>query len=874
MITQKFNELIKRGKLSQIQSLVSNLEEQLFNKLEDSRELLNDQLGLDFDHVLKVTRPELDMAKSKCREPLKVALVGEYSTGKTTTLMSLFKSPGIRMLPRNMVNASTGNVTEIRMYFGEPEDNNGVFSNCTISLFDSPALEAMMRYYYNKLRSNEIIKRMLPELDENLLGHLNSIRQSVRHLLQDVDEKKYENNIPTQTNQDLADFYRLILSLESFKSKFGAFPGSSGVSMFRLNTLQERFPVLLGNVLQLDIEERRGGVLKIEERMERYWKSIPESLEILQRQCEAGSAPIEAMRGLFLLVSRVTLHVRSDQDMDSGDIKCISFLDFPGLGSANSRDKWLCKHEMKSANVNLFFLNGEKPNPQVSSELRDIIAEDKGTQTMERIIPVINLFDLYAPLPELPASDGSDDWKEALSRIERFLAKKEYSEGEMTNGFNVFLIFLKDLGLNHQNFFLISALVALPENLLTTERDRASYDYYHATILPRYRGLLEDLSRVLIHKDELSLEKINVYTNLKQAIIDYVPQELDGGVNALRKELIDHLAQNGMRFISQDAGKNIVKCLQELESRLISELTSVLEDSNIQQEDIEKFRTKDRIRSHWNELRNIYGNWKRMHSIELVIRTPLLPRQKYSELITFLDLAWQFSLHEILSLPFWNEALVEDEEQKITPLSKLDLQYNELLAKQNRWTNDHLSAAVRATLENMEQKEIELFGGMTSIAQKQKYFSGLGYSDLPDLDNTEKEKIEQFIYPKNWSDTITKQLMERYEKDTVEKIVNVRPPFDPEGVVTGSAVEIMKLQRQIILTMQNRFSERISFYNDHFKRILEMTSREIDKMELSTKTLSQLADLEEIDPDMAHGRARRKIALQLANEMLTFWNSD
>ena len=74
--------------------------------------------------------------------------------------------------------------------------------------------------------------------------------------------------------------------------------------------------------------------------------------------------------------------------------------------------------------------------------------------------------------------------------------------------------------------------------------------------------------------------------------------------------------------------------------------------------------------------------------------------------------------------------------------------------------------------------------------------------------------------------------------------------------------------------MQNRFSERISFYNDHFKRILEMTSREIDKMELSTKTLSQLADLEEIDPDMAHGRARRKIALQLANEMLTFWNSD
>lgn len=865
------NNKIEKGRISRgdIQELADTLDEQCYQKLAANQNLLKEHLGIQVMDILEKAGPYLKQGKIKIQEPLKVALVGEYSTGKTTALKALFRLPKGYRLPADKAKPTTGNVTEIRVHFSGTQHPD-FFSQCSAVLFDHDTIEVMLMDYYKALNSENY---GLLLIQEKILVQLETLKSDVRNLLKN---KHNQLNGPHSDNEGyskLSAFFRLLLTIDHYKKRFGAFPDPSNQVSLLFNANHSGFENRLGKLIILPSEEDPiASPEKIEQQLASNWQKVPETLNSLVEACTNGSLDLEALRAIFLLVSRVILNVESKIQPEFQELDCISFLDFPGLGSANFRDKWLCKHEMKTAHLNLFFISGEKPALNVAYELLRIIAEDKGDKTIERIIPVINQFDLYdnKHIPQESPENMEENWHEALNRLEQFWAFQQY--GDETTGFVDFIRFLEALRLKKQSYQLISAFNGI-DHPDSGDQDTAAKKYFNR-LFPRYKSLLKDIDRIMDHSKELNEEQkkhLGDWEYLSRALNAYVSPEADGGISPFRQFLFAELSTKGIKMVCKDALDSIEKFTQIIEDDLIIELKNVTENNYISDEELEKIRTKDQIRHQWSELIHIYGTQNNFRQELVVKKTPFFPNA--SKPVFLSDLAWRYTLNEVLKMPIWHSFLAKEQQEKRIPLSELNNHYKELMKNQIDWMYEQLTQSINDTLEIKENEKIKNQNEETSIIDKQRFFSVFDL-EKEELNLKDREKIFKFLFPKRNNESLSKKIIDAFRNSQQFRTSSSHPPFDPDGVTLGSPIEIMKLQRQMILTIQSRFSEIISFFNSEFFWQIDQLFTKKGDDSLSEETLSQLAEMGGIDPNLSQPRRERKESLQRANEILNFWQTN
>lgn len=516
----------------------------------------------------------------------------------------------------------------------------------------------------------------------------------------------------------------------------------------------------------------------------------------------------------------------------------ITFIDFPGTGSDNRRDVYLCLKKLPEAHVNLLFFSANRPTIAQAQPLIDIIMEAKQhlKQLANRLIPAINFFDNYAELPaevdDAQEANRPDAQQRAWQRVQDFFSKQQVDNVDgLKVGFDVFdRSILGQLFTNQKddwNYFLLSPVVSIDDSLLT-DKEKAYLSTYQNQ-KARYGQLLQDLKtsrKYLKTQDKQKYaSEIDKYDRLKEALDAY--QE-DGGIGFLREELIDKLKENGLNLILEDARPPLQNCLRQLDSELITRLREDvdLDDLGNQSEDaIDNKEARDRVIALWEKMHVLTTQWVSSGQIRFMHRGHQItePRdQTDNESVDPLKLCEAQVLRTVLEDDFWQawaQRWIAPADNQPTPLTDLVERYHELEATLKTWATQAIQQTLTDTLERLDQEELEIeIAGQKVCASFKSLRDSLeqDYLRSDKLEPAEKASLRNWFSLTSLTDKLGAQLEMLKQQQNSLDFGNNKVPFNENQDFNWSAVEMMKIQRQVILTLQRRVAHEFAFYTATF----------------------------------------------------------
>jgi hypothetical protein len=860
--------------------------------LEEEGDLLEEHYGLDSHNLVVAANKKLDEVIEKSQLPLRVSLIGVFTSGKTATLCALLNNP--RLLPTAQ-RPTSGNVVEVNIVPpGEAQQQTQIIK-CL--LFSVVELEEMIRDYFNWLADQ--FKFRLPagnvlEQEGYLKNKSQDLLTHTQEQLRDVwrSRNNRSNNVSFESVKALASLYFILLSASRYLEKYPSVSPTESITLSVPYTPQEasseerlKAVAMLGmemSLQQLHPDQLEGQVVKFSE-------ALPPTLEELQASCQKGEISTESLRALFPLYKRIVLTREMELQEGWGDIQRVAFLDFPGVGSGNRRDVYLCLRELQLAHVNLLFFLADRPQSEDAHELLDIIAEAKkeSTQIGERIIPAINFFEQYAPLPEEVVSTTEDSEDSIVQRVENFFAKKETAGVE--NGFDVFdEAVLGNLRLGPRwNYFLLTPAAAKERNLLSDNEGHARDRYDKNRV--RYGQLLDDLNlakRTLTKDRAANREQIQKYDRLLQALDDYYRNN-DGGVSNLRDELIQMLKSKGARLIAEDARQPLRYVLKELIAPFVAQCEELgIDDENedAEPEDIVPIEARREVVKLWQQMQEFTEEWLRSgDKAQLRYKAP--DSKEYRSPI---EVCEDEVLDKVLSNAFWQET---DTGHQQTPLRDLVEPYKEIVQALEQWRETVIDEAIKQTLECLEGEMLTLeTGDQVSLKDLKSILVTEYLSKATELPEEDKQTLQE-MFSFN-VDSFAKELRQQLEarKESQEKLYtasslpNDKVPFNENQVFTWSPEEVMKVQYQLTITLQRRTASYFSFYATVFftelKKLLKTRLKNIESQfyvynerggvfEQLAKVSSQDQDSEKDDMS---ARERAKKADEAVLKIIQAWH--
>jgi len=896
-LTEKLKKKLKTPGL--ISNFASRIKSEFIPILREEGKFL-ERYGFDYSDIKKIvseTEKKLDESIEKSQSPLKVSLIGPFSSGKTITLCALLKKP--RMLPSSAAPTS-GNVVEIQVV---PPDDSEELNQVKCILFSQSELEAMLRDYYSWLHSKFPEKVKLNDLPERD-GFL---KQKIAYLKAEVEEEikpiwircKKENLAFTSLLKGLSHLYFILVTVNRYFSKYQDINESetSRVLSFPFKLDDGDFQNKLKAVTHLGMEWSLNMMHpeKLEESVDAFWRHTPDTPELLHSSCENGSISPEALRAMFPLYKRIVLTEKMDISEGWGGAERISFLDFPGLDSGNRRDVYLCLKELASAHANILFFMADRPTVRDAQNLIEIVSEAKShlKQLSERIIPVINFFDAYENPPEnVNLEDTIDEPPEkALRRVENFFAKGEIA-GEKTQGFNLFdERILSHLGIKGDwRYHLLAPAASMDQGSLSEKEKRCirNYEDYKG----RYGQLFKDLEISIgeLKKDRsANKDNISKYEDLYMAIKAY---HEDGGIEALRGRIVSKLRAKGTKLIAEDARHPLMQAMEELEGSIISPL----EEKDI---DIDEPETEDRIEREevrrevialWEQMRLLTEEWRRSGEfVTLEYKKTASSLNKAAEYISPLKICESKVLQEVLKDSFWDELSKPNDTIEDKPLSELAERYNEMMSSLKEWGDKAFEEILEHTLEKLDRTKLRLETDQDASFHDLRNTLFDEYVDeVASVGEGEKQILRELFSLKSMHEAIYRRLIEkRQEKNKRENDIsgtlpNEKVPFNENLIFSWSSFEVMKIQRQMIMTLQrcitSDFAFYISIFFKEFQRELRQRLDDLKKYsniyEKPDNLFDQLAAIrreESKEPDELSIREQREKAKEIAMRILNLW---
>ena len=831
----------------------------------------------------------------KSQSPLRISMIGPFTSGKTITLCALLRKP--RMLPSSIAPTS-GNVVEIQIV---PPGHADAANRMICVLFSLAELEHMLRDYYEWLQNNDKVKlSALPPEEGFLRDKIVFFRSEARDVLRERWTQQQQKPSDLRSLKRLAHLYFILITIERYLAQYQentAFKQAYTLTLpYAPDNEDAKNRLKAVTILDMEWSVDMLHPEELERMADAFWQQTPQTFKQFSQNCENGQVSPEVLRALLPLYKRIILTQEMALPGGWGEIERLSVLDFPGLNSGSRRDVYLCLKELDAAHANMLFLLANRPTVEDAQDLMDLIAEAKthNVDLADRIIPIINFFDAYPHgLQELREDDpDAKNPMKSLQRVRDFFAKQEVAR--LTRGFDVFdqriLGYLRLKG--DWRYHLISPSAALDP--AQVERDDQKFRRSYEENKGIYGQLLMDVKSALseLKKDKANnRDEIAKCERLQDAIEAYLN---DGGIEELRTALGETLRTKGARLIVEDARVPLFDMIKEGEQKIIQKLREEdleIDDPNAQTNiDHQEHRTK--LIALWNEMTKLTSAWISQGTLVEMKHKKEGGSERATEYESPLELCQSQALDTVLRDDFWKPlqgiALPEQ-----TTLKALGTRYAEMRKTLNAWTDKQLEETVAHTLEYLEKTQLRLDEHAASFDElREKLFNG--YVENVSIAEADKRLLSEFFGLRSEKETLCKRLRERREKEmkiqqeTSNAQENDKPPFNEYATFTWSPFEVMKIQRQMILTLQRCVMDQFGFYMSvFFDEFSQLMDKRVNDPEQSLnhhfKRFTQPHDLfdqlseipgneDEQDEETMSRQAQRRKAKEVANTLLNTWN--
>lgn len=272
------------------------------------------------------------------------------------------------------------------------------------------------------------------------------------------------------------------------------------------------------------------------------------------------------LQNSFSLIRRIDLTIKISKEIwDLSSLQGTNefvLLDFPGLGSADSgvRDAFLSLRELADVQTILLLLNGRYPGGVTAAKIRSMLERDKGQDLKDRIIVGVGRFN------QLPLS-----WSDERA-IDQLL-EEPLSEEELLERLSILKLTIasaSNLTTEKKNIVLLSQLYGL----IKLAELSSLVQVCSPEFLPELHKPNKPESDQRQKWQKLS-EMLPTSSTLHKQLSDYAE---DGGIGRLRSLLKEHVAVHGMKQLLEDTQRaaEIVRKEQNQLKNLLQEIPAYI----------------------------------------------------------------------------------------------------------------------------------------------------------------------------------------------------------------------------------------------------------------------------------------------------------
>ena len=490
------------------------------------------------DRLQEAAQKTVDRASS----PVKIGVMGEFSSGKTLLLGSLLGYADALPVSEN---PTTGNVTAIHLLQQEE--------------FQTTKIEKFEVTYLDRQGVIDCLGFMLAEAERRaraaglssaagLQGLNPQDAGAARAILRWCQEAWNQTKNP--------DLRYLLRELVLFVRADNAYSGALGGKTHAIAPEVAREGLDLGapamNIQTMDFNELPPEPVHL--------PNAPQSLsaDLLQKS--------------FPLIRRVDVTVKVSKEIwDLSALKASNefvLLDFPGLGAANSgvRDTFLSLRELAEVQTILILLDGKSPGGGTANQIFTLMEQQRPEEDLkDRILVGVGRFDLL-PL----TSDGGEKVLDELisdnapfEGMEPQVAEPldEETVLEKLKVLKTIIASARALTARPDRIVLLSPLLALADLAERSPRDVAVGSQEFLANL-QYPGFLEQSIKIQKKWERLSegLQQSGSGGTLGPQL-GYFAQ--DGGIGKLRSAIAEHVKTHGMKQLDDDVRKAARETQQE-----------------------------------------------------------------------------------------------------------------------------------------------------------------------------------------------------------------------------------------------------------------------------------------------------------------------
>lgn len=474
------------------------------------------------DRIRQALQDALDhlrRCKELCDAPLRIAIVGEFNSGKTLLLNSILDCADL--FP-SLLQPTTGNVLELRVVLRR-EEKPVQIKSAKVNFFNERETWEILNYYLKDLNN------------QGLAGKIPASVNNPNELAKLEDKLISAYDLPLE----ISTKYGVLATLEYVM----ALKYNQGL-VLREQRHEASIPKdMLPDALTLM------GRPELDKGAQFFHSELQQMYDAVGSFDVNDTLNHKNIRAVFPLMRRVLVTVDAwcipFGIENPEDYSPLAFLDFPGLGaeSSNARDRFLCTNEIRDAHAILLIFNGSNPGTSGASVMASLF-QQVGKLTTDRTLITINRFDEFEPEP-------------ANINVQNYYS--HIVDGTSV-GFSTLLTPAKNLfsGSKTLRIYLCSALCYQYEARSARPnwffgKPEWFNDNKRQTAYSLYKRAEADFQKLLreIEKDKRLTGDFQI---MKQSIERYLEM---AGVPALREDVVTFAREKGERLIKEDALKEL-----------------------------------------------------------------------------------------------------------------------------------------------------------------------------------------------------------------------------------------------------------------------------------------------------------------------------
>jgi predicted GTPase len=494
-----------------------------------------DWVPTSLDDCLLRLREAAENTVKLATSPVKIGVMGEFSSGKSLLLGSLIGYADALPVSEN---PTTGNVTAIHI---KPQDGFGT------TQVDNYTVE-----YLSHEGVNECLHFMLKEANRRATSAgVTPLQVAKIKTGKDIGiwcEEVWKSS----NNLELRYLVRELLSF--------------------LRAYQAYGEALCGRFYQIDGITAREGLQLAE---------MPMAIQSLKFE-DLPAAPIrlpnapqrlgtQLLQTSFLLIRRVDIEVKISREIwDVTGAEEFVLLDFPGLGAANSgtRDTFLSLRELAQVQTILVLLNGKLPGSDRANKIFTMMQQQRPGQDLKDLILVgVGRFD---QLP-LESEGGERELDLLINNQSNFQPLQTNTVFQKLKVLKTIIDGAEAFTSQKDRIVLLSPLLGLAELAKRSSQVKAGSEEFLANL--DYPDYLERPKKLQQKWGDLSEGLLAVDgRNQLGKQLGYFAQ--DGGISKLRELIQTHVANHGLKQLYEDSRRaaDVIRQQQEYLKEIIAEI--------------------------------------------------------------------------------------------------------------------------------------------------------------------------------------------------------------------------------------------------------------------------------------------------------------